>query len=81
MLEAMEGVGSQRNWKENQDMPIQNFSPTGPAIWSWNMEDHKNRWKKTEQFPMPMPETDTQDWMTAKNGKQESRRNSRDQWN
>ena len=34
MLEAMEGVGSQRNWKENQDMPIQNFSPTGPAIWS-----------------------------------------------
>ena len=33
MLEAMEGVGSQRNQKENQDMPIQDFSPTGPAVW------------------------------------------------
>ena len=57
----MEGVGSQRNKEENQDMPIQDFSPTGPAIWLWNMEHHEERWDKTEQFAMPMPKTETED--------------------
>ena len=27
------GVGSQRNKKENQGMPVQDFSPTGPDMW------------------------------------------------
>ena len=31
--ETKEGLGSQRNRKENQDTPIQDFSSTGPAIW------------------------------------------------
>ena len=29
----MEGVGSQKNRKKNQDTPIEEFSPTGPVIW------------------------------------------------
>ena len=40
--EAIGGVGNQRNWKENQDMPIQDFSLTSPAIWLWNIENHKD---------------------------------------
>ena len=32
----------------------------------------EDRRKKTEQFPMPMPETDTEDYMAGENGKQES---------
>ena len=59
--EAMEGVGSQRNRKKSQDTPIQDFSPTGSTIWLCNMEDHKDRKKKTEQFPKPVPETDNED--------------------
>ena len=39
----------------------QDFSQTGPTIWLWNMEDHKERWKKTEQFPIQMPKTDSED--------------------
>ena len=31
--ETREGMGNQRNSKENQDTPIQDFSSTGPAIW------------------------------------------------
>ena len=31
--ETRQGVRSQRNRKENQDAPIQDFSSTGPAIW------------------------------------------------
>ena len=61
--EAIGGAGNQRNWKENQDMPIQDFSLTSPAIWLWNIENHKDWWKKAEQFPRPrpMPETNTKD--------------------
>ena len=55
------GVGSQRNKKENQGTPVQDFSPTGPDMWLWNKEDHNGQWKKTEQFPMPMLKMDTED--------------------
>ena len=41
--------------------PIEDFSSTGLALWLWNMEDHKDRWKKTEHFPMPMLKKDTED--------------------
>ena len=68
----MEGVGSQKNRKESQDVPIQDFSPIGPATWLWNMENHKDRWKNTEKFSVLMPKTDTEDQMAAKNDKQES---------
>ena len=75
----MEGVGSQRNRKESHDMPIQDFSPAGPATWLWNLEDHKDCWKKTEQFSVLLSKTDTEDKMAAKNDKQESSLNGRHQ--
>lgn len=41
--ETEEGVGSQRNSRENQSKPVQDFNSTSPAIWLKNMEDYKDR--------------------------------------
>ena len=62
----------QRLWKKWADTPIQDFSPTNHAIWLQNVEDYKGQQQKSGQFPMPMPQTDTEDWTAGGNGKRKS---------